>query len=381
MTPLLFDFDEASILLRLAAATAWLTPISTLLLRTLQLWQRPYVYVLMSILQFVVTMIVTIMLVLFFKRGVIGVLIGQLAGVGVIACSCILILGTRLRYGIDPSLAKLLLRFSIPLVPTGFAALVISLSDRFFLEHYSTLHQLGLYAVADKMTAALSVLVVTPLLLSWNQYAFSNHRSPEFAVVFRCTLRLITVVLAFGILGYSLIIRELLTIATTPEFGAAWTMVPILCAAPVGHALITLFATGIHLSQQTRWIPLLYGSGMVSNLILNAALVPKYGMAGAAWATLVSSLATAGSFYLCARRVYVLDYPIRQMVITLVLAAGCTTLFVLFTQIMASCWLEWVIRILLVMSFGLLLWLFGIIEPNDIPMLTRLWNRLRRHFP
>lgn len=365
IAPALFDFDDATGLLRLLAATAWLTPMSTLLLRTFQLWQKPYGYVLLSIAQFGITMVTTLILVLHADFGVRGVLIGQLCGVAAISAIGIGVLFSRLGHGIRRSDAARLLRFSIPLVPTGFAALVIALSDRFFLEYFSSLTEVGLYAVADKMTAALSVLVVTPLLLSWNQFAFANHSSSEFIPIFRRALRLVPLVLGLGILVYSMVIRELLSIATTAEFVPAWTTVPILCSAPAAHALITLLATGIHLKQQTRWIPLLYGIGMVANLALNALLVPPWGMVGAAWATLLGMGITTAGFYLTASRVYPIEYPLKSILQTVGITALCVVLFVWMTQAVAPTWAQWLLRIPILALFAFAAWRLDLIDRQD----------------
>ena len=51
--------------------------------------------------------------------------------------------------------------FSMPLLPANLAALVIALSDRFFLERLATLDEVGVYAVADKMATVLQVLLVS----------------------------------------------------------------------------------------------------------------------------------------------------------------------------------------------------------------------------
>ena len=216
-----FPFQNGERLLRIASVTALCMPLCTFYLRTHQLSNRPYHFVATSLSQFTINMLATVYLVVVAGWGVQGVIVGQLAGAATIATVSLISRGSCLAAGIDWEMWKQMIRFSLPLVPTSLAAMVIAISDRFFLEKLSTMEELGLYAVADKMTMVLMVLLVVPFNQSWNQFAYSQQKSPELKATYATTFRYYTLAMTTLIVGFSFVIHELLLIATTPEFATS----------------------------------------------------------------------------------------------------------------------------------------------------------------
>ena len=295
----------------LATGTAVLNPLARGLLKTLQIRKQAFAFVGTSFLQFLTSVTVTVYLVVWVEMGVEGVLLGQLSGQALLAIRSLVIHVPFMATRPTRSAFDRLMSFSLPLIPANLAALIIALSDRFFLERLATLEEVGIYAVADKMATVLQVLLVSTFGNAWHQFVFTRQTDPRLPATFREASRVYGVLFLTAITLFSLFVPDLLRIATTEEFVRGYRLVPLLCIAPLVQGWVLFAYDGIHLSGRTGVIPKILGSGMVANLILNAVLIPEYGMYGAAVATALSMLGIAFGAYWATVERYPVQYPIH----------------------------------------------------------------------
>jgi O-antigen/teichoic acid export membrane protein len=68
-------------------------------------------------------------------------------------------------------------------------------------------------------------------------------------------------------------------------YGPAATVAPIVAIGSVLYGLSTLAMTGLAVSRQTRYLALSAGIGLATNVVANLALIPPFGINGAAIAT------------------------------------------------------------------------------------------------
>src|SRR5207253_230771 len=106
-----------------------------------------------------------------------------------------------------------------------------------------------------------------------------------------------------------LFVRDVLAVMVDPAFLPAYRLVPLLLVATIiqqwtGYCNFGLFlknATGLY-----AWSGLI---GVIAALSLNALLIPRYGMFGAAWATVAAYSIRFVPVYLFAQVKYHIDYP------------------------------------------------------------------------
>ena len=87
----------------------------------------------------------------------------------------------------------------------------------------------------------------------------------------------------------------------------------LLSFAATAYAGYTVVAIGIGRARQTQFNWIVSGIAAAINIGLNVALIPVYGMIGAAIATLVAYLALFGLMVLNSSRVYPVDYQWRRV--------------------------------------------------------------------
>jgi O-antigen/teichoic acid export membrane protein len=203
--------------------------------------------------------------------------------------------------------ARRLVRFGLPLLPTGLAYWVIVYSDRFFLIQLLGVSSAGIYAVANR--AALGVqLVLYAFEAAWWPYAYARARAPghrqEFAQIFTVvTVSTLCIAVLLGVFA-----REILLVVTTPEFVPAYPYVGVLALSLVVHGGYTIISVGVQLGERTADMAWTSGMAAVANVALNVLLIPLLGIAGAAFATLAAYTVSTVLLYGVAQRRYPTPY-------------------------------------------------------------------------
>jgi O-antigen/teichoic acid export membrane protein len=111
---------------------------------------------------------------------------------------------------------------------------------------------------------------------------------------------------------------------TRPEFWEAADVVPPLAFAAVAFGGYIVMAIGVGRSRRTQFNWVVTGVAAIVNVVLNVALIPPFGMAGAAIATVAAYTVMFGGMTLNAQRVYPVPYQWRRVATALVAAVALT---------------------------------------------------------
>lgn len=109
----------------------------------------------------------------------------------------------------------------------------------------------------------------------------------------------------FSVSGFSLI---------GPEFQASAPIIPIVMSGYIFLLFYDLFMPGIFFKNQTRLLPLYRGIGAISNIALNLIFIPKWGIAGAAWATCLSFGFMTIPLYFKSQSLFHIPYHGKKMI-------------------------------------------------------------------
>ena len=263
-----------------------------------------------------------------------------------------------------------LLAFGFPLVPADLASMVFTRADLFFLNEYTDLSTVGQYNAAVIIITAIQMLVKTPFMLVWTPMVLSVEKE-KFANKFyaRVTTYLLTI-MGFLTLGISLFANEVIQIVAGPGYEAAARVLPILCLAQVFYIVQISFSMGITLKRKTQYIPVILSGVALTTLVANFLLVPRFGILGAGFAGLLSSIVFAILTYLVSQRIYYVKHDwIRAVKFVVVMLLVYVVAIIIGTFIPA--WLFGGIRVLaLPLSLFLLLaWHF--LKKDEIETVKR----------
>jgi O-antigen/teichoic acid export membrane protein len=209
-------------------------------------------------------------------------------------------------------LAARITRFGAPLILSGFSVFIIHYSDRFFLDRYSTLAEIGIYALAYKFGFLIGNLIQAPFESAWNVKMYDYVSSPGWQKEFARVFRYLLFFLVLTGLALSVTREEALAMLAPPAYGAAAVLVPIIVLAYVVRGAGDFFRGVLFVNKRVRIFSAATCVCALLNLALNQSLIPRWGARGAAWATLFTWLAYMIFCWILAHREHHLPYPLRS---------------------------------------------------------------------
>jgi O-antigen/teichoic acid export membrane protein len=290
--------------------------------------QRSVAFSIATLLNIGITVPLTVILVVVYKHGPLGIIVGNLSGTLVVFIALLGYRREQLGLQFDRKLLHTLNRFGIPLMAAALATWVMNFGDRFMLAkllhgNYA-LHQLGQYSLAVKISSAM-VLLFTAFQVAWPAFAYSIDDEGEAKRAYSFVLTYLMFIAAWTAVGLSLFAPWLVRLlARRPGYWPAADAIPALAFGSIFFAgfIVVTIATGRARQTQFNWVATT--AGALLNFALNLWLIPAYGMLGAAYATLAGYILIMVLRTWNAQRVYPVQYQWRRVAV-LVAAAGALT--------------------------------------------------------
>ena len=276
--------------------------------------ERAVAFVAASLANVLITIGATLVLVVGLHKGPTGAIVGNF--LGTLAVYFPLLIYRRYQLGLEFSreLLRQMNKFGIPLVPSALALWVVNFVDRFFLAVFKGQVEVGVYSVAVRISSVI-VFIMIAFRLAWPAFAYSIEDEQEakrtYAFVLTYLLFLCSwISLALGLLAPWLV----RLLAPKPEFARASEAVALLAFASTLYAGYTVIAIGIGRARKTQLNWIVTGTAAVVNIGLNFALIPPFGMIGAAVSTAVAYFVLFLGMTWNAQRVWPVAYQWRRVV-------------------------------------------------------------------
>ena len=287
--------------------------------------ERSKQFVLASLANLLVSVCTTLLLVVVLREGPLGVIVGNFTGTLIVF---VVLLGYRreqLGFELDRQLLRAMQRFGLPLAASGLALWAINFIDRFFLVQFTGESETGVYSLAVRMATGVA-LVLAAFGTAWPAFAFSIEDDQEARETFGHVLTYLLYVtcwlsLAIGLLA-PWIVR--LLAPSNPGFWSASSAVGLLSFAFAAFAAYGVTSTATARTGRTEFNWLVTGSAAVINIALNVALIPSYGMMGAAVATLAAYSWMFVAMTIYSQRIYPVPYQWPRIVLIAAVSGGLT---------------------------------------------------------
>lgn len=288
ISSLIFGSEAYALFLSIAFVNLFLQFVIYVPLAYIRTQQKSVFFVVVSSVKMVLQLGLNILLVVYWEMGVLGVLYSTLLSSLLIGVWLSLYTFSRVKLHFDGGVARQLFKFGWPFVFTGLGAFVLTYSDRYFLNYYRDLSEVGIYALAYKFGFLLMMFPVNPVMNIWLVQRFELVQREGYERMFNQFLSWFFIVSLAVALGLSLVVHDGLKIMSAPAFWGAAGVVPIILLAYFFQACTDFFNFGIYHRGETQHMA--YGTllAAVVILVLSFLLIPAYGVYGAAWATLAS---------------------------------------------------------------------------------------------
>jgi len=288
---LLFETDKYTLHLRIICLLSFLEIFNVVPDTLMRVKNASVQYSLFQTISCVAQLSVTVALVKYFDWGIQGVLIGNLVGSalenGMVFTSTI----GQMGWGFNRAELKLMLAFGFPNIFGRLAATCFQSIDRWFLNHYTSLRVVGLYALGNQLASPITMLVTTPFSMIWVNMQFSTMKDRHANEYFARMLTYVVYVSALLALPLAILVQDVLRIFAPLKYWESATIVPLLAVAAMLDAATTVVNVGISIKRKTFVNPLIVAGSALINFLLNLILTPRFGMMGATIAIVISYLA------------------------------------------------------------------------------------------
>ncbi len=370
-------------LLYYAVAILTLDTLAVVPFAELRLSNRPILFAAIKLANILTNVGLNVFLIVGLHKGIESILIANLAASALSLVLLVPVFMRLLRAHFSGAFWRTMMRFGLPFLPGGLGYALTDRVNLFFLgrmspetverlygEHVDIATTSGTQIVGDAVygqyvagvfgtvwkLGIFMMLLVQMFRFAWQpfflQHAEDEDAKPLFARVF--TMFTCGALLVF--LGVSFLAEELVAIplpgGRTIIESAYWLglpVVPIALMAYFFQGWYYLFSAGAYIEKRTIHFVYATLAGGTVALVLNAMLVSRFGMMGAAWATAAAYGVMAFVLGSMVQRYYAVPYEWRR-VIPMIALTG--TLFVVWATLPALQTLLWEIILIVVFAVG-----------------------------
>jgi O-antigen/teichoic acid export membrane protein len=283
--------------------------------------QQAFYYFALSVVAAAISTVLGVVGVLAFDWRVKGVIVAGLIAAVLSAAGALFVIRRSLAGRFSRTHQRAMLAFGLPLVPSALSAWALALIDRIILARLGTLSEVGQYAIANRISM-LMMLGMTAFLFALTPFLFSVYAEDplqEKAARGR-TLTYLVFILSISGLALTLYAKEVLDIVA-PKFDDAYLAVGPLVLGTAANGIATLLTTGISIVRRTVYLAVFGVLCAALNIGLNVALIPPFGIVGAAIATTIGYGALAISYYWISQRLYPTPYEPSKVLTMLTVAS------------------------------------------------------------
>ncbi len=231
--------------------------------------------------------LISYILLSFYKSSFLSLILGLIFGQGIVIFYSLILLKKKLVINIDGFYLRKMLNFSVPLVLSSAGVLLATLVDRVMIKQMLGYEELGLYSVAARYASIISIIIVgfqsalTPLIYGNLQKKTLRY---DLKRLFICYIVLVVLVVLVMYLAEDIIVYLI-----GADYIESVRLLPLMTLSVAIHSAYIFFA-GLSIEGKTQLLAVINILVGICNIAINYTLIPLFGITGAVYATLFSSL-------------------------------------------------------------------------------------------
>ena len=276
---------------------------------------------------------------------------------------CLITEYTGFRWKLDKVLLRNMLSYSWPILILGIAGILNQTADKmlfpYIYEGSDMRAQLGIYGACSKI-AMIMAMITQAFRFAYEPIVFAGVKDKDQHEMYTKTMKffIIFTLLAFLIVvGYMDLLKY---IVRNPDYWVGLKVVPIVMAAEIMMGIYFNLSFWYKIIDKTIWGAIFSGIGCAVLLAVNIIFVPKYGFMACAWGGFAGYAVAMLASYFVGQKYYPLKYPIKEIVLYVVLA------YVLFRLMDLS--VDWPMMGRLAFNTLLILIFVAVIVKYDLPL-------------
>ncbi len=270
-------------------------------------------YGLISLARFFLFIILNMIFVWWLGRGVNGILEANCIVVMIVLALFIPIFMKNMVPGISLPMLRKMLMFGVPTVFTVLSMRVIDFADRRIILSVLGEDMLGLYTPAYTLGMVGIMVFVNSFRIAWQPFFMSIRKHPEQKDVFAKIATYYGLFVGFVLLGMTLFRREIFMLYAPgkPQFLSG--IIPLVAFSYILYGCYLIMLPGVFFREKTIFLPVATITGAVVNIGLNLLFIPRYGVFGAAYTTIIAYGIMIIILYAVSRFLYRIKYELKRI--------------------------------------------------------------------
>lgn len=289
-------FSVPSLYFLILPPLAFIVMINQVHLAVLRGEGRAYLFGVFEVSNAFISVAVTLLLLKYFDMGWLAQVIGMTCAGIILGLIAIRYLLTKHYLCFCPRKAEIfsILRLSMPLIPHVLGGVVISASDRLFIENMVGLESVALYAIGYSF-GQLVALFTDAVIKAWSPWFYRQLAEPSDSgklIIVKSTYLYIVGVFVVAYI-VSVIGEFLLPYVVDPDYLGAKKYIWWISLGYAVHGIYKIFFPYLVHISKTAFLAFSTVIAALVNLLLNYYLIPPFGALGAAYATIIAFSASA----------------------------------------------------------------------------------------
>jgi len=238
----------------------------------------------------------------------------------------------KISFSFSWGLLQRMLSYGLPLLLVGLFGMINEVSDKVLFKFLISvpegiadketyvLGQLGIYG-ANYRLAVLMTLFIQMFRYAAEPFFFSHAREENAKLLYASVMKYFIIFCLLIFLGVTLFL-DIFKYFIGPDFRSGLAIVPIILLANLLLGIFYNLSVWYKLTDKTRFGAIIALFGAIITVMLNIALVPKYGYTGAAWAHLACYFSMVVFSFFLGRKFFKVEYDLKNIFLYFAMAMG-----------------------------------------------------------
>ncbi len=341
----------------------------------LRILEKSTLYIIVNSIKFALMLTLNIIFIVSLNMGVKGIILSQLIGhaTGFFLLLPLLLKNLIVKFQTD--ILKNMLNYSIPLAFTALSSVFFNMGDRYVLKFLTDDSRVGIYTLAYKIAGFLNFFVLQSFQMAFLPIAYKMYKQKNSKRFFSKVYTYLIIILTFGALGISLFSNEVLYIFApdNKNYWEAAFFVPFILITVILWGVRYLYSIHFHISKKTKLLPFFVISIALVNIFLNFITIPKWGIMGAIFSSIVSTLILNTLYHFVGKKYYYVKYELGKNILIFLLGVVLFSISLLLKDF--NFVLKVVFKSGLLFLFPGIIFLGGFLEPVEKERIIQSWHK------
>ncbi|MGO1653049.1 lipopolysaccharide biosynthesis protein [Senegalia sp. (in: firmicutes)] len=266
-----------------------------------------------SILSFIVNFGLTFLLIINFKMGVTGRILGILAGKLFLISVHYLNYMKNSKFKFRKDFLKDSLAIGTPMILTGLLGTLINYSDRIILAKFSSLEVVGYYSLA--YTGGLILLVfIDSFINAWTPVFYDkiekNKKDKSLVNTIEIFIAGLTLVATAG----ELFSKEIIYFIFPRNYYNTVDYLPYIISSSVLQGFVYYLSLFLFHFKDNKYTSMVSGLSAGINILINIIFIPRFGVMVAVWSTIISFILSVTIYFTIIRVKYKFSFKYIKLI-------------------------------------------------------------------